>query len=286
MARPKVRALALTLMLVLTMALAATRSMWGAETEAIHEMTFADLQRMIARMPSLLPVARLRNESAAHYLHVRNSLKWVTTLPITQFTMAPGNVNFRPGWHPKPYSTKAEDLAMFQLGMLAGYGHFAMVNGNIPEMRDYAGTILGELDTITSATMLADMNPGIKQIAQAVADPSYPGGPTRALDVFDKWTLALSTRIRELYFMDGYWYYAAGICLSGLNSIPQTDSFNAPYFRHYLELLYNDEPSTGVPYAARYNMAMIMRRDYFHGYQFGNQMDEAMHAMKSIVASR
>jgi hypothetical protein len=295
MATPRIRALTLALAFLLSLGLSASSPLWATqrhedldnsgEENVVHYITWADAQRLQWRLPSLLPVARLRNESAAHYLHVKQTLKWATSLPITQFSMAPGAVNFRPGWHPKPYTTGAEDLGAFQLGLLASYGHFAMVNANIPEMKEYATTILGELDTITSSTMLSDMNGDIKQVAQAVADPTYPGGPTKALEQFDRWTIALSQRIKTMYFLDGFWYYCAGIDLGGLNCIPQTDSFNAPYFRNYLQALYNNVPSTGIPYGARYEMATILRTHSFIGWNWGNNMERAQRAIQDILAA-
>lgn len=289
MARRSVRALAL---MMLTVALVAA-PLWAthrsedldnpSNENVIHEMTYKDMAAMMVRLQSLLPVARVRNLAVGRTLQAKGTLKWVTTLPITQFTMPAGNVNFRPGWHPKRYSTMSEDVAMFQLGLLAGYGHFAIVNANIPEIRESASTILGELDTITSGTMLTDMNADIKQVAQAVADTSYPGGPTKTLDAFDKWTLAMATRIRDQYMMDGFWYYSAGIDLAGLSSLSQTDSYNAPYFRNFLEMLYNHEPSTGLPYPARYHMAQILRLHAFHGHNFGSQVDHAMGAITAIL---
>lgn len=283
MGTPRIREVALALVFSLCVALASGAPLW-ANAEGIDHMSFNDMQRMTARLPSLLPTARVRNESAMHHVHVRGVMKWAASLPITQFSMAAGDVNFRPGWHPKPYATGAEDLSMFQLGLLAGYTHFAIVNANIPEMRDFANTMLGEFDTITANTMLSDMNADVKTIEQAVADPTYPGGPTKTLEAFDAFTLHLCARIKDMYFVDGFWYYACGIDLSGLTCVPQTDSFNSPYFRFYLENLYNFQPSTGIPSVARHHMVMILRNHAYLPAIWGNEMDHAEGAQKAIIA--
>jgi len=295
MARPRIREVALALVFMMSLALASASPLWAthrgddndnpSDSNVIYGMTFNDMQRMTARLPSLLPTARLKNESAMHHVHVRGVIKWASSLPITQFTMEAGNVNFRPGWHPKPYATGAEDLSMFQLGMLVGYTHFAMVNANIPEMKDFATTMLGEFDTITANTMLSDMNAGVKSLEQEVADPSYNGGPTKTLDHFDQFSMQLCQRIKDMYWIDGFWYYAAGIDLSGLTCVPQTDSFNAPYFRNYLEMLYNHEPTTGVPQLARHHMNQILRGHFYLLNLWGNQMDHAQGAEQAIIAA-
>ena len=290
MAAPKIREVALALVFVCTVSLG---SAWATHRQddfdnpvnenVIHNITYRAGEKLMLRLKTMLPVARLRNESAAHYLHVKQTMKWASSLPITQFAMTAGSVNFRPGWHPKPYSTGAEDLGMFQLGLLAGYTHFAMVNANIPEMKEYAVAMLSEFDTITGSTMLTDMNGDVKSIAQSVSDPSYPGGPTKVLDQFDAWTQALAQRVFKMYYLDGLWYYTAGINLSGLSCVPQTDSFNAPYFRDYLETLYNFEPSTGLPYAARYEMSNILRT-HVYIWNTGETRVRAQRTIQSILA--
>lgn len=291
MAAPKIREVALALVFLFTMSLGTA---WATHRQddfdnpvnenVITNITWKAGEKLMWRLPSLLPVARLANQSAAHYLHVKQTMKWASSLPITQFTMEPGAVNFRPGWHPKPYATGTEDLGVFQLGLLAGYTHFAMVNANIPEMKEYAVAMLGEFDTITSNTMLSDMNGDVKSLIQVVSDPGYAGGPTKALEQFDSWTMVLAQRVKKMYFLDGLWYYAAGITLSGLNCIPQTDSFNAPYFRDYLQTLYDFEPSTGLPYGARYEMSNILRT-HVYLWNYGENRVRAQRAIQSILAA-
>lgn len=295
MAAPKFREMALALVFVITVALGSSGPLWATHRQedfdnpenvnVIHPITFRAAEKLMWRLPSLLPVAKLANESAAHYLHVKQSMKWASALPITQFSMAAGSVNFRPGWHPKPYSTGQEDLAVFQLGLLGGYTHFAMVNAKVPEMKEAALAMLGEFDTITSSTMLSDMNADVKAVMQAVSDPSYVGGPTKALEQFDAWTIALANRVKKVYYLDGLWYYTAGINLSGLSCLPQTDSFNAPYFRNYLQTLYNFEPSTGLPYATRYEMAQILRTHAYIGWNWGENRLRATRAIQSLLAA-
>lgn len=292
MAAPKIREVALALVFVLTVSLG---SAWAthrqddfdnpANENVISNITWKAAEKLAWRMPSLLPVADLRNDSAAHYLHVKQTMKWASSLPITQFSMAAGAVSFNPGWHPKPYTTGAEDLGVFQLGLLAGYTHFALVNANVPEMKEYALAMLGEFDTITASTRLSDMNGDVKALVQAVSDPSYVGGPTKALEQFDAWTIALAQRVKKVYYLDGFWYYAAGVNLAGLGCVPQTDSFNAPYFRNYLEMLYNNQPSTGLPYGARYEMCTILRTHSFVGWNWGENRLRAQRAIQSILAA-
>ena len=289
MARPKFRVAALMLVGMLTVALTTASPSWAEHhspvKRGIHQMNFQDLQCMMRKLPTLLPPARLGNEWSAHYAHVKGSLKQATSLPISQFTMVAGNVNFRAGWHPKPYTTRAEDLAMFQLGLLVSYGHFAIANANIPEIRDAATTILGELDTISANTKLQDMNGDIKQIEQAVSDPSYNGGPTRALTAFDRWSRNLGMRVRDVYLLDGFWYYTAGIDLAGLNWLPENDKFNSPYFRDYCQLLYNAQPSTGLPSGVRFEMAQILRIHNYSWPFYTFQQKWAQEAINGILKS-
>jgi len=268
MTSSRLQRLGLTLLAVMMLGFV-TSAAWGYD-RAWQErdrrpMTFDDMRTMRHLYSSLLPVARLRNDSTGHYLHFRNTLKMVTTSNWDEFGQQAGLVNFRKGWHPKPYSTHGEDNALFRLGVLVGLGHFTMVNSYSPEMKEYSQTILKMLSTICTNTRLADLAPQYDQIAQAVADPSYTGGPTKVLDQYDALAAHLADAIEDVYLKNGFWYYSAGVTLAGLHAIPGHDWFNAPYFRDMLAELYNHYPQGDIPYTARYYMGRILRSEtWFH----------------------
>jgi len=267
--RNKLRLVLALFTLVLT-GIAALAPAWAyshADGRDRRAMKFEDMRRMRALYSSLLPVQRLRNESSAHYLHLQPTLKMITSADASIFGPAAGSVNFRKGWHPKPYSTDQENGALFQLAVLAGMGHHTMVNANIPEMKDYCTTILKMLAKISEDTKLSDLSSDLNQIAQQVSDPTFTGGPTKALDKYDKIVIKIADRVEDVYLKDGFWYYTAGITLAGLHAIPGKDWFNAPYFRDMLQMLYNHYPSHDVPFTARYNMKQILRSDYYFNYR-------------------
>jgi len=257
---------------------------WAGDNQGqqVHRQTmnWGSARHMRARYPSLLMSQRLRNDSTAHYLHVHQTLKAITPADLGMFGPAAGLVNFRKGWHPRPFTSQPEDNAIFKLGVMAGLGHFCVVNANIPELKDHAVTIVGNLTRIASETSLNDMVPELNQISQALSDPGFTGGPCKTLECYDAFVSRLADRVLDVYILDGFWYYTAGVTLAGLNSVPGLDKYNAPYFRDMLQELYNYRPSQDVPYAARYEMAKILRSDYVH---YNSQVDQDR-AQRAILA--
>jgi len=282
MSRSKLALAALTLVIA---ALASTSPLWAYHMDGKrHSITFEDMRRMRTLYSSLLPVHRLRHDSTAHYLHLRNTLKMLTTSDTSAFGINAGQVNFRKGWHPKPYTTDYEDHALFQLGLLGGMGHFTMVNATTPEMRDYAVAIVKMLSKITGDTKLADLAPQFDQVAQGIGDPSFVGGPSKILDQYDALVIKLADSVEDVYLTDGFWYYTAGVTLAGTHSIPGHDWFNAPYYRDMLCLLYNHYPTRDIPYTARYWMVHIIRSEMqFHDP--GQDPDEAQRVIWALMPS-
>lgn len=225
-------------------------------------LTFEAVRRIKARYSTVLAPQRLKNDQAAHYLHVRQSLKSITATDLSMFGSAAGNVNFRKGWHPRRMTFSFENQALFKLGVLAGMGHYTIVNSNVPAMKEYAATILGQLGKIVNDTQLSDMSGDVAQIAQAVADPGFNGGPSKTVDNYALGVTRLGDRVFDVYHSEGYWYYTLGVTLAALHSTPGRDAFHGPYLRNMLQILYNNRPYYDLPYAVRYEMARILRADY------------------------
>jgi len=248
---------------VFLVAVAALSPIWGANlNQARRPITYQDAKEIRERYTTVFPHLRLQNIAAAHYQHLQDTYKTLAAAGTPLFGREAEKVNFRLGWHPKPYSTPTENTAMFQLGVLAGMGHFGLVNANIPEMKENGLSMLRLIAKITDSTYLSDLSPEVNAIIQAVSDPTYNGGPTRTLDRYDALMAKIGDRVFGMYLKDGFWYYTAGSTLAGLHVVPGRDWFNAPYFRDMLQLLYNHYPSTGLPFAERWDMVQILRSDF------------------------
>lgn len=251
-------------------ALTALAPAWAAD--ARRPMTYEDMRRLRVMLPTLLQVQRVRNDETAHYLHNRDSLKAVTSADLGAFSKEPGKVGFRLGPHPKAYTTPIENSALFQLGVTAGLGHFAIVNANVPELKDYAQTILRSLVKVADSTYLSGMSGEFNGVLQAVSDPSFNGGPSKTLDKYDALVNKLADRTIEVYQRDGAWYFVSGVTLAGLHAIPGRDKFIAPYFRNMLERVYNRYPSSGLSFDARHTLAQILRTDFPHDVDRHNRI--------------
>lgn len=256
----------------------------GQKTQQVRRtpLTFEAVRRIKARYSSVLQPQRVKNDQAAHYLHVKQSLKGFTAMDLSMFGSAAGNVTFRKGWHPRQYSYEFENKAMFKLGVLAGLGHYTIVNANVPEMRENAVTLLGQIGKIFADTKLADMSGDLSQIAQAVADPSFNGGPSKTSDSYALLVTRLGDRVFDVYHNEGYWYYTAGVTLAAIHCTPGRDEFHGPYLRDMLQLLYNNRPYYDLPYAVRYEMSRILRSDYPQG-NASTSPDCAFRAIKAMT---
>lgn len=251
---------------------------------ARQPLTLEDVQDFRAHLGSLLPATRLSNDVTSHYLHFKDTLKAVVGADYSMFGKDADKVNFRKGWHPKAYSTMHEDKACLALGTLSSFGHFTMLNANIPEMKENAKSILQILIKISEDTQLRDFTADLNGVLQAVSDPAFNGGPSATLEKFDEVVMRLGNRIEDTYSRDGFWYFAAGMTLGGVHAIPPKDLFHAPYFRDALSHLYNRYPSTGLSFEARNYMARLLRTNNYALYSVVGSNDLAKKALWAIYS--